>query len=142
DTGSQTSPPTPYHFGDSVSLASIYDAYKDDWESKQETEEKNKEEEKKKNAPEMDLLPKALRVRFADQPKALPQEISFHKAEFNNAANWKHSVTIIERMLSQNAYDEITQDYAYWEDASDDIRFEGALLPLWKISYGPSRNLL
>lgn len=42
---------------------------------------------------------------------------------------------IIERMVNQNADDEIFQDFKYWEDASDSFRDgEGSLLPLWKFS--------
>merc|ERR1719369_2057966 len=39
---------------------------------------------------------------------------------------------IVERMVNQNTYDEIAQDFRYWEDASDEVRdCEGTLLPLW-----------
>ena len=44
-----------------------------------------------------------------------------------------HACKIIERMVNQNTYDDITQDYKFWEDASDQYREgEGTLLPLWK----------
>ena len=44
-----------------------------------------------------------------------------------------HACKIIERMVNQNTYDDITQDYKFWEDASDQYRDgEGTLLPLWK----------
>merc|ERR1719421_2238310 len=40
---------------------------------------------------------------------------------------------ILERMVNQNAEDEIFQDFKYWEDASDQFRDgEGSLLPLWR----------
>lgn len=40
---------------------------------------------------------------------------------------------VLERMVNQNTYDEIAQDFKYWEDASDSFREgEGTLLPLWK----------
>ena len=39
----------------------------------------------------------------------------------------------IERMVVQNAEDEVYNDYAYWEDASDGFKpGQGTLLPLWK----------
>ena len=42
---------------------------------------------------------------------------------------------ILERMVNQNAEDEIFQDFKYWEDASDAFREgEGSLLPLWRFS--------
>ena len=42
------------------------------------------------------------------------------------------SLKIIERMVMQNFYDEITMDYKYWNDEADMFREEGNLLPLWK----------
>lgn len=40
---------------------------------------------------------------------------------------------ILERMVNQNTYDDITMDFKFWEDASDMYREgEGTLLPLWK----------
>jgi len=39
-----------------------------------------------------------------------------------------HACKILERMVNQNTYDDITQDYKFWEDASDQYRDgEGAL---------------
>jgi dynein intermediate chain 1 len=40
---------------------------------------------------------------------------------------------VMERMVNQNSYDDIAQDFKYWEDQSDQFREgEGTLLPLWK----------
>ena len=33
-----------------------------------------------------------------------------------------HACKILERMVNQNTYDDITQDYKFWEDASDQYR--------------------
>jgi dynein intermediate chain 1 len=30
-------------------------------------------------------------------------------------------MVVVERMTNQNTFDEITQDYKYWEDAADDL---------------------
>ena len=39
----------------------------------------------------------------------------------------------LERLVNQNAEDEIYSDYRYWEDASDAFRDNlGTCLPLWK----------
>lgn len=36
-------------------------------------------------------------------------------------------------MVNQNSFDDIAQDFKYWEDASDAFRDgEGTCLPLWK----------
>ena len=52
------------------------------------------------------------------------------------------SAKILERMVNQNTYSDITFDFRYWDDGSDDFKeVEGSLLPLWKFSYEPTSNL-
>ena len=49
---------------------------------------------------------------------------------------------ITERMVNQNTFDDIAQDFSYFEDASDEFRDqEGTLLPLWKFSYDKAKRL-
>jgi len=49
--------------------------------------------------------------------------------------NMKLSLKIMERMVNQNAENEIYHDFKYWEDQSDVYRDgEGTLLPLWRFS--------
>ena len=52
-----------------------------------------------------------------------------------HSQNMAIALRIIERMVGQNAEDEIFQDFKYWEDLSDNYRNgEGSLLPLWRFS--------
>merc|ERR1711981_1277448 len=47
----------------------------------------------------------------------------------------KLSIKIMERMVNQNAENEVYHDYKYWEDRSDEFREgDGTLLPLWRFS--------
>jgi dynein intermediate chain 1, axonemal len=56
-----------------------------------------------------------------------PLEDPMHSPEM------KHSLQIMERLVSQNAEDEVYSDFKYWEDASDAFRDNvGTCLPLWK----------
>uniref|UniRef100_A0A4W6CSC2 Dynein axonemal intermediate chain 1 n=1 Tax=Lates calcarifer TaxID=8187 RepID=A0A4W6CSC2_LATCA len=49
---------------------------------------------------------------------------------------------IFERMVNQNTFDDIAQDFKYFEDASDEFRDqEGTLLPLWKFQYDKAKRL-
>jgi len=49
---------------------------------------------------------------------------------------------IVERMVNQNTYDDVAQDFKYYEDVSDEYRDqEGTLLPLWKFSHDKSKKL-
>lgn len=51
------------------------------------------------------------------------------------------SLKIMERMVNQNAEDEIYGDFKYWEDASDQFRDgEGSLLPLWRFADARTRR--
>ncbi len=46
------------------------------------------------------------------------------------------NLKIVERLVNQNAQDEIYHDFKYWEDASDQFRKgEGSFLPLWRFAY-------
>ena len=45
-------------------------------------------------------------------------------------------------MVNQNTYDEIAQDFKYYEDDADEFREqEGTLLPLWKFTCEKSKKL-
>ena len=45
-------------------------------------------------------------------------------------------------MVNQNTYNDIAQDFKYWEDASDEFReTEGTLLPLWRFVFEKAKNL-
>lgn len=47
----------------------------------------------------------------------------------------------LERMVNQNIFDEIAQDYRYWNDPSDEFKDgEGSLLPLWKFQYEKTKK--
>ena len=52
------------------------------------------------------------------------------------------SAKILERMVNLNTHDEIAQDFRFWEDQSDEYKeAEGSLLPLWRFSFEPARDL-
>ncbi|XP_072429261.1 dynein, axonemal, intermediate chain 1, paralog 2 isoform X2 [Chiloscyllium punctatum] len=49
---------------------------------------------------------------------------------------------IVERMVNQNSFDDILQDFKYFEDPSDEFRDqEGTVLPLWKYFYEKAKRL-
>lgn len=58
-----------------------------------------------------------------------------------HSAAMARSLKIMERMVSQNAEDEIYNDFKFWEDASDQFREgEGSLLPLWRFADNRTRR--
>lgn len=55
----------------------------------------------------------------------------------------QNAAQIVERMVNQNTYDDIAQDFKYWDDPSDEYRenHDGTLLPLWRFSYEKAKKL-
>lgn len=74
------------------------------------------------------------KLSFEDRLSIILDEGSKEK-DTMHSANMARSLKITERLVSQNAQDEIFQDFKYWEDASDQFRQgEGSLLPLWRFA--------
>jgi dynein intermediate chain 1 len=60
----------------------------------------------------------------------------------DDMAKVSRAAKILERMVNQNTFDEIAQDFKYYEDDADEFRDQdGTLLPLWKFSYEKSKKL-
>jgi dynein intermediate chain 1 len=69
-----------------------------------------------------------------EEEAAASSNVNKEEDVIHSAAMGK-SLRILERMVNQNAEDEIFQDFKYWEDLSDQFREgEGSLLPLWRFS--------
>ncbi|XP_075214914.1 dynein intermediate chain 2, ciliary [Lycorma delicatula] len=126
ELGTQTIPPPRATFSDYVTQWIIYDIYQNDYEAQQREKEREKRE------------------KMTTQPKR--EEISKKRSDKNamDSATYRmlQAAKILERMINQNTYDEIAQDYRYWEDPSDEYRdSEGTLLPLWKFSYEKTKKM-
>ena len=52
-------------------------------------------------------------------------------------------IRIMERIVNQNIYADIANDFKFFEDQSDEFREggEGTLLPLWRFSYQKAKKL-
>ena len=55
-----------------------------------------------------------------EEKNILPAESHNEDVYYKNA-ELKKALIIVERMANQNTYDDIAQDYKYWEDASDEL---------------------
>lgn len=118
----QTIPPPRSTFGANVLQWVIYDSYCEDFAAQEKEREKEvtkkpaKKEEKKRE----------------DKTKTTEQ--------MNK--KYLQSWQILERMVNQNIFDEISHDYRYYEDPSDEFKEEeGTLLPLWKFHYEKTKKL-
>ncbi|XP_049877274.1 dynein intermediate chain 2, ciliary [Pectinophora gossypiella] len=117
----QTVPPPRATYGATALQCIIFDYYQEDYAKKL----KEKEDEK----------PKRLRKKST---KHIKSEQQIHDEQL--AQRIREAWTILERLVNQNIYDDIAQDYRYWDDPSDEFREGmGSLLPLWKFQFDPMR---
>ncbi|KPJ09592.1 Dynein intermediate chain 2, ciliary [Papilio machaon] len=118
----QTIPPPRANFGSTALQCIIFDFYQEDYARKM----REKEEEK----------PKRLRKKKEKHPKSAQQ---IHDEQL--AQRIREAWAILERLVNQNIYDDIAQDYRYWDDPSDEFREGmGSLLPLWRFQFEPMRS--
>ncbi|KAK3771270.1 hypothetical protein RRG08_024349 [Elysia crispata] len=123
DRGTVTEPPPRASFSSNVTQWEIYDAYQEDFEKQEKSKEKKvipgrKEEEKSK------------------------KKFQISETSSDDITRVETAAKIVERMVNQNTYDDIAQDFRYWEDVSDEFRdSEGTLLPLWKFSFEKAKKL-
>jgi len=111
-----TEPPPTTGFTSTVTQWEIYDQYMKEIEAAKEKEKDDKHKTKQSYDEEADKKPKK------DQDPTY-------------CDNMKLSIKIMERMVNQNAENEVYSDFKYWEDRSDEFRDgEGTLLPLWRFS--------
>ncbi|ORZ31461.1 WD40-repeat-containing domain protein [Catenaria anguillulae PL171] len=129
-----TEPPPHRTFSGAVNQFSIYDAYVEDTLAKERAKEKAKNTGGKGHKD--DANPTMLNLSDSHSGASMSTSTAtaddlYHSPEFTKR------LATLERMANQNTYDEITQDFKYWDDAADELREskEGTLLPLWEFTY-------
>lgn len=127
----QTIPPPRSSYGANVLQWVIHDTYSKDFaKNEQEREQKDK---KHASAQSGGILKKD-----AEKPKKSDKTATSDELNKKYLQCWQ----VLERMINQNIFDEIAQDYRYYEDPSDEFRDEeGTLLPLWKFSYEKTKKM-
>ena len=127
EKSTNTDPPPQRTFSFTVNQWSIYDAYVEDLQQK----EKAAKEKTKAAAA-------AGAKGHKDDEKTILLPVDTHGEEvyYKNPELRKMIVTM-ERMANQNTFDDISQDFKYWEDISDELgdKKSGRLLPLWKFVF-------
>ncbi|XP_048734717.2 dynein intermediate chain 2, ciliary-like isoform X5 [Ostrea edulis] len=123
ERGTATEPPPRATFSSNVTQWEIADAYHEDFEKQEKSKEKKtipgrKEEEKTR------------------------KKLTITETQGDDISRISKATKIVERMVNQNTYDDIAQDFKYWEDPSDEYRDnEGTMLPLWRFSYEKAKKL-
>eukprot|EP00753_Platysulcus_tardus_P002773 PLAT11886.1.p2 GENE.PLAT11886.1~~PLAT11886.1.p2 ORF type:complete len:677 (+),score=331.33 PLAT11886.1:185-2032(+) len=121
ERGVETEPPPVAVFAHNTTQWEIYDSYMAQYELQKREELLLSSEEKKEDS---------------DAPVRRDRE-----EDIVHSAAMGKSLKIMERMVNQNAEDEIYQDFKFWEDQSDMFREgEGSLLPLWRFSTERSKR--
>uniref|UniRef100_A0A8C4L4D5 Dynein axonemal intermediate chain 1 n=1 Tax=Equus asinus TaxID=9793 RepID=A0A8C4L4D5_EQUAS len=104
----------------------IYDAYVEELEK----QEKTKEKEKAKTPVAKKMGKMAMR------------KMTSMESQSDDITKVTQAAKIVERMVNQNTYDDVAQDFKYYEDAADEYRDqEGTLLPLWKFQNDKAKRL-
>jgi len=117
ERGTMTEPPPSAEYSGQATQWELYDSYAEDQERKREAEKRLKKGKGDTGTS---------KASAGGEKKEATENVVHSEA-------MAHASKILERMVNQNTYDDITQDFKFWEDASDLYREgEGTLLPLWK----------
>ncbi|CAO2580491.1 Dynein axonemal intermediate chain 1 [Lemmus lemmus] len=126
DRECQMEPPPRTNFSATANQWEIYDAYVEELEK----QEKTKEKEKTKT-------PVAKKTE-----KRATRKLTSMESQSDDITKVTQAAKIVERMVNQNTYDDVAQDFKYYEDAADEYRDqEGTLLPLWKFQNDKAKRL-
>ncbi|XP_041277992.1 dynein intermediate chain 1, axonemal [Onychostruthus taczanowskii] len=127
ERGLQTDPAPFETFSANVNQWFIYDAYMEELERMEKAKEKEKA---KPVAVKKEDMKSGRKLSYVEPP---------HVDSLSKVAK---AAKIAERMVNLNTYDDIAQDFKYFEDASDEFRGQkGTLLPLWKFQYEKTKKL-
>uniref|UniRef100_A0A8B9SB66 Dynein axonemal intermediate chain 1 n=1 Tax=Apteryx owenii TaxID=8824 RepID=A0A8B9SB66_APTOW len=126
DRACQSEPTPCKNFSATANQWEIYDAYVEELQKM----EKSKEKEK----PRAHIAKK--------EEKRRGRKSTSLESQSDDITKVSKAAKIMERMVNQNTFDDIAQDFKYFEDASDEYRDQqGTLLPLWKFQYDKTKRL-
>lgn len=120
--GVHTEPPPVTQYQNEVSQWKIHDSYKSDYLLTQSIDKQQGS---------------ARSISFEDKLASIvlakSESDDDDKTDTIHSENMEYALKTMERLVNQNAEDEIFQDFKYFEDSADQYRHngEGTLLPLW-----------
>jgi dynein intermediate chain 1 len=120
DAEEMTVPPVSVDFTGQVTQWEIWDWYSKNLREQENDLERKKDKGKKSKEP---VEAKRLTIDTNESKKKDPMY----------SAEMLRSLKVVERVVNQNAFDDILMDFKFWEDASDKLRpGVGTCLPLWQ----------
>ncbi|XP_053911238.1 dynein axonemal intermediate chain 1 isoform X2 [Cuculus canorus] len=113
------------NFSVTVNQWNIYDAYVEELKRIEKAKEKEK--------------PRPQTARQEEERKKGRKLTTLESQGINKISK---AAKITERMVNQNIFDDIAEDFKYFEDESDEFRGQqGTLLPLWKFQCDKTKKL-
>jgi len=136
--GVHTEPPPVTQYQDEVSQWKIHDSYKSDFLLNQSVEQAadGGSTNALRSISFEDKLASIVLTR-EEEPVAdtTTGSSSTQQTDTIHSENMENALKTMERLVNQNAEDEIFQDFKYFEDKADEFRNgEGTLLPLWRFT--------
>ncbi|NXQ83024.1 DNAI1 protein, partial [Nyctibius grandis] len=126
ESACQTDPTPRKDFSATPTQWEIYDAYV--------------EELQKIAMSKMKAKPKAQIAETEDKNKG--RKLTPLESQSDDLPTFSDTAKVLERMVDQSGFDDIAQDFKYFEDASDEYRDQqGTLLPLWKFQADKTKRL-
>ncbi|XP_077459012.1 dynein axonemal intermediate chain 1-like [Stigmatopora argus] len=117
--GCQTLPPPRCNYYATAYQWDIYDVYMAELQKQEMMKEKQKDSDRDKTK----------KMMLIETPSDDVTKVS-------------KSAKLLERMVNQNTFNEVAQDFKYFEDAADEYREqEGTVLPLWKFTYDKAKMM-
>lgn len=128
DRAVHTEPPPMTQYQDEVSQWKIHDSYKSDFLLNSSVD---------KEGSSAALLASIISAK--EDPggggSSSSSSTTARQTDTIHSENMESALKTMERLVNQNAEDEIFQDFKYFEDKADEFRNgEGTLLPLWKFT--------
>ncbi|KAF6216543.1 hypothetical protein GE061_000886 [Apolygus lucorum] len=128
DESTQTTPPPSSSMKEQLCQWVIYDDYQRDYANIVAAREKEKKEKQ--------ILARHDATNANDKSVITNNDDSQEHRMF-------HAVKIMERMVTQNTFEDIAFDCQFYDDPADKFRNkEGALLPLWEFHNEESQNII
>jgi len=131
----QTEPPPRADFFATANQWEIFDAYQAD----QLRQEREKEKANKKTARGASSDDRS--ALLAKKRAAIELEKQMNAGD--DLSKISRAAKIIERMVNQNTFSEIADDFKYFDDEADEFREgqKGTMLPLWRFIFDGGRKL-
>eukprot|EP01051_Picozoa_sp_SAG22_P007379 SAG22_NODE_518_length_9512_cov_5.735897_1_plen_666_part_00 len=124
-----TTPPVSIEFTATATQWEMWDSYLRDFKSKDDKEAREKEKGKRGKKSD----DSGGRKTFNTTEKKAKDPVYSYEMQ--------QSLRMVERCVNQNAFDDIMQDFKFWEDESDKHRPQnGSLLPLWHFASNKARH--